>query len=67
MNSVAPDPSGPTQPVRIAANLRALTILLRFAAPYRRRVIVFSLAMLVSAGCFLVIGQGLKQIGRAHV
>ncbi len=45
-----------------AANLRALTILLRFAAPYRRRMVFFGLAMTVSAACFLVIGQGLKQV-----
>ncbi len=42
--------------------LRALTILLRFAAPYRQRMVYFGLAMTVSAGCFLVIGQGLKQV-----
>ena len=42
--------------------LRALTILLRFAAPYRQRMVYFGLAMMVSAGCFLVIGQGLKQV-----
>ncbi len=52
----------PPQPVRGIERLRALMILLRFAAPYRRRMVFFSLAMIVSAGCFLVIGQGLKQV-----
>src|SRR6185436_16315134 len=42
--------------------LRALTILLRFARPYRRRMVFFGLALMVSAGCFLVIGQGLKLV-----
>ena len=50
------------QPVRAIARLRALTILLRFAAPYRQRMVFFGLAMIMSAGCFLVIGQGLKQV-----
>ena len=62
MNSIAQDLSSPTSPATIAVRLRALTILLRFAAPYRRRMVFFSLAMMVSAGCFLVIGQGLKQV-----
>jgi ATP-binding cassette subfamily B protein len=54
-------PSVP-QPVRGIERLRALSILLRFAKPYRRRMVFFSFAMIVSAGCFLVIGQGLKQV-----
>ncbi|MEO8156847.1 MAG: ABC transporter transmembrane domain-containing protein [Betaproteobacteria bacterium] len=56
--------ASPTEisPIRAAASLRALAILLRFAMPYRRRMVFFGLAMLVSAGCFLVIGQGLKQV-----
>jgi len=44
------------------ARLRALTVLLRFAAPYRARMLLFALALLVAAACFLVIGQGLKQV-----
>lgn len=53
-----------TQPLSASRleRLRALTILLRFARPYRRRMFVFGLALIVSAGCFLVIGQGLKQV-----
>jgi ATP-binding cassette subfamily B protein len=54
--------SAPRPRVRIAANLRALSILLRFATPYRPRMVFFGLTMMVSAGCFLVIGQGLKQV-----
>ncbi len=42
--------------------LRPLKILLRFARPYRQRMILFGLALMVSAGSFLVIGQGLKQV-----
>ena len=62
MNPEAQDYSERTPPARVAANLRALTILLQYSAPYRRRMVFFSLAMIVSAGCFLVIGQGLKQV-----
>src|SRR6185436_10416984 len=47
---------------RMAANLRALSILMQFAKPYRRRMLFFAAALIVSAGCFLVIGQGLKQV-----
>ena len=62
MNSEAHDLSGQMPPVRVAASLRTLTFLLHFATPYRRRMIFFSLALIVSAGCFLVVGQGLKQV-----
>jgi ATP-binding cassette, subfamily B, bacterial len=62
MNSEAQDQSVRMPPARIAANLRALSILLRYASPYRRRMVFFGLALMVSAGCFLVIGQGLKQV-----
>jgi len=62
MNSEAHDLSQQIAPVRVAASLRTLSMLLRFAAPYRRRMVFFSIAMMVSAGCFLVIGQGLKQV-----
>jgi len=46
----------------MAANLRALSLLMQFARPYRRRMLFFAVALMVSAGCFLVIGQGLKQV-----
>jgi ATP-binding cassette subfamily B protein len=62
MKSEPIDLSAHKPQVRVAANLRALSILLRFAVPYRRRMIFFGLAMIVSAACFLVIGQGLKQV-----
>ena len=62
MNSEAQDLSGQTPPARAVASLRALRILLRFSAPYRRRLVFFGLAMMVSSGSFLVIGQGLKQV-----
>jgi ATP-binding cassette subfamily B protein len=44
------------------ARLRALAVLWRFATPYRARMLVFALALVVAAACFLVIGQGLKQV-----
>ena len=44
------------------ARLRALAVLWRFAVPYRARLLVFALALVVAAACFLVIGQGLKQV-----
>jgi len=44
------------------ARLRALAMLWRFATPYRARMLVFALALVVAAACFLVIGQGLKQV-----
>lgn len=64
MNTEAVTSDSPSvpQPVRGIERLRALSILLRFAKPYRRRMVFFSFAMIVSAGCFLVIGQGLKQV-----
>ncbi len=64
MPSAPPIPDLPAapRPPKGIERLRALTILLRFAAPYRQRMVYFGLAMTVSAGCFLVIGQGLKQV-----
>jgi ATP-binding cassette, subfamily B, bacterial len=44
------------------ARLRALVVLWRFATPYRARMLLFALALVVAAACFLVIGQGLKQV-----
>jgi ATP-binding cassette, subfamily B, bacterial len=44
------------------ARLRALAVLWRYARPYRARMLVFGLALVVAAACFLVIGQGLKQV-----
>ena len=60
--SVTSEALSAPHPARGIERLRALTILLRFAAPYRQRMVFFGLAMIVSAGCFLVIGQGLKQV-----
>lgn len=41
--------------------LRSLGILWRYATPYRSRIVVAVLALVVAAGCFLVIGQGLRR------
>ena len=62
MSTEAQNFPGQVSSGRLAANLRALSILMRFAQPYRRRMVFFGLALMVSAGCFLVIGQGLKQV-----
>ena len=45
-----------------AQRLRALSMLWRFAMPYKARIAGFAAALFVAAGCFLVIGQGLKQV-----
>ena len=45
-----------------SARLRALAVLWRFATPYRGRMLVFALALLVASACFLAIGQGLRQV-----
>ena len=42
--------------------LAALGVLWRFAAPYRWRIVVAGVALLVAAACFLVIGQGLRHV-----
>ena len=42
--------------------LAALGVLWRFAAPYRWRIVVAGIALLVAAACFLVIGQGLRHV-----
>jgi ATP-binding cassette subfamily B protein len=39
-----------------------LRILWRFVAPYRWQMIGAALALVLAAGCFLVIGQGLKHV-----
>ncbi len=54
--------AGNPQPLRGGAQLRALSVLWRFATPYRARMLIFALALVVAAACFLVIGQGLKQV-----
>ncbi len=45
-----------------ARGLRSLTVLWRFVQPYRGRLVIAALALIVAAGCFLVIGQGLKKV-----
>ena len=47
------------------SSLAHLKRLWRFIAPYRGRVVVALIALMVAAGCVLALGQG--QIGRAHV
>jgi ATP-binding cassette subfamily B protein len=47
-------------PVR--QRLASLSLLLRFAAPYKTRIAAFAVALIVAAACFLVIGQGLKVV-----
>jgi len=42
--------------------MRHMLRLARFVAPYRLRIAVALLALLVAAGCVLVLGQGLKHV-----
>src|SRR5512134_1374499 len=51
-----PAPTGRTPP------LRDLALLWRYVRPYRRRLVLALAALVVAAGCFLVLGQGLRQV-----
>ncbi len=42
--------------------LRDLALLWRYVHPYRRRLAVALIALVIAAGCFLVLGQGLRQV-----
>jgi len=42
--------------------LRDLALLWRYVRPYRGRLLAALVALVVAASCFLVIGQGLKQV-----
>ncbi|MCU0868220.1 MAG: ABC transporter transmembrane domain-containing protein [Burkholderiales bacterium] len=42
--------------------MSALSILWRFARPYRARMAAFTVALFVAAGCFLAMGEGLKRV-----
>jgi len=62
--SPAAPPPGPA-----FARLRHLGILLDFVAPYRARIAGAAIALIVAAGSFLIIGQGLRRVvdmGFAH-
>jgi ATP-binding cassette subfamily B protein len=54
ISSSSPQPS----PRRFAS----LSVLLRFARPYKARIAGFALALVVAAACFLIIGQGLRMV-----
>ena len=61
-------PAAP-QPATALARLRHLAILLDFVAPYRARIAGAAIALIVAAGSFLIIGQGLRRVvdmGFAH-
>jgi ATP-binding cassette subfamily B protein len=51
-----------SQPAAGLRRLRYLSILWDFVAPYRARMAGAAIALVVAAGCFLVIGQGLKRV-----
>ena len=56
-------------PATTLARLRHLAILLDFVAPYRVRIAGAAIALIVAAGSFLIIGQGLRRVvdmGFAH-
>ena len=43
-------------------DIRQLARVLRFVAPYKGRMVVAGVALVVAAGCVLVLGQGLKRV-----
>ncbi len=43
-------------------DLRQLARVLRFVAPYKGRMAIAAVALVVAAGCVLVLGQGLKRV-----
>src|SRR6266568_4175237 len=43
-------------------DIRQLARVLRFLWPYRARMVVAGVALVVAAGCVLVLGQGLKRV-----
>ncbi len=58
-------PSAPTHdgdPKRSARDLKKLTVLLRFVAPYKVRFLLAMVALCISAATVLAIGWGLKHV-----
>ncbi len=47
---------------KLARKVRSLSVLWRFARPYRSRIVIAAVALLIAAGSFLVVGQGLRQV-----
>jgi ATP-binding cassette, subfamily B, bacterial len=43
-------------------DIRQLGRVLRFVAPYKRQMAIAAVALVVAAGCVLVLGQGLKRV-----
>src|SRR5215831_16132273 len=43
-------------------DLRQLKRVLRFLAPYKKQMAMAGVALVVAAGCVLVLGQGLKRV-----
>ncbi len=43
-------------------DIRQLTRILGFLAPYRRQLAIAAVALVVAAGCVLVLGQGLRRV-----
>jgi len=43
-------------------DIRQLARILRFLAPYRRQLAIAMVALVVAAGCVLVLGQGLRRV-----
>jgi ATP-binding cassette, subfamily B, bacterial len=43
-------------------DIRQLARILRFVAPYRRQLAIAMVALVVAAGCVLVLGQGLRRV-----
>ncbi|HTT36179.1 MAG TPA: ABC transporter transmembrane domain-containing protein [Burkholderiales bacterium] len=51
-----------SRPATGLQRLRHLSVLSRFVAPYRARIVGAAIALLVAAAGFLMIGQGLKRV-----
>ena len=54
------DPDRPSEPAR--GDIRSLSALIPWLAPYRSRILGAAVALLVAAGSVLVLGQGLRAL-----
>src|SRR5215212_1688859 len=62
MNDAAASHAAAADTAQRLQRLRHLRILWHFVAPYRAPMIGAAVALVIAAGCFLVIGQGLKRV-----
>jgi ATP-binding cassette, subfamily B, bacterial len=57
-----PPIDGVIAPPKALQKLQSLRVLWKFARPYRSRIGLAVVALLIAAGSFLVLGQGLRQV-----